>query len=141
MKPSAFWDSSALVVLCVKQAFTLQAEMFESKYDMVVWWLTPVEIMSALAQIRRAGQITDAQFPLAKVEAERIARRWQMIRPVQEIVVRAQTLLESHPLRAADAVQLATAIEWCEGRPQGSVFLSFDRRLREAARLTGFSLE
>jgi predicted nucleic acid-binding protein len=46
-----------------------------------------------------------------------------------------------HPLSAADALQLAAALEWCEGKPQGNVFLTFDRRLREAAGLAGFTLE
>jgi hypothetical protein len=46
-----------------------------------------------------------------------------------------------HPLRAADAMQLAAALEWCEGKPKGNVFLTFDKRLSEAAGLAGFALE
>jgi predicted nucleic acid-binding protein len=140
-KPAAFWDSSALVTLCVKQAFTAQAEIFEAKYGIVVWWSTPVEIVSALTRLLRAGQMTDAQFTQAKVEADRVADRWQRMEAAEEIAARARLLLELHPLRAADALQLAAAVEWCEGRPRDSVFLSFDRKLQEAARLTGFSLE
>jgi len=33
---------------------------------------------------------------------------------------------------------LAAALEWCEDAPQGRVFLTADRRLREAAMLSGF---
>jgi predicted nucleic acid-binding protein len=140
-KPAAFWDSSALVTLCVKQAFTVQAQSLESKYGMVVWWSTPVEILSALARMLRAGQMTEVQFSQAKVEADRMANLWQRMEPTQEIAARARNLLELHALRVADALQLAAAMEWCEGRPRSFVFLTFDRRLQEAARLTGFNLE
>ena len=41
-------------------------------------------------------------------------------------------------LRAADSFQLAAALEWCEDDPQGRIFLTADRRLREAAWSSGF---
>jgi predicted nucleic acid-binding protein len=44
-------------------------------------------------------------------------------------------------LRAADALQLAAALAWCEGHLNGNVFLTLDRRFREAAGLAGFTLE
>jgi predicted nucleic acid-binding protein len=137
----AFWDSSALVPLCVKQSFTAQAATFDLTHATVVWWSTPVEIMSALAQLLRNGQITDPEFDQAKTQANGLSRRWRVIEPSAAIAQRAKTYLEMHPLRAADALQLAAAMEWCEMQPRNAVFLTFDRRLREAARLTGFTLE
>jgi hypothetical protein len=47
-------------------------------------------------------------------------------------------LVERYDLRAADSFQLAAALEWCEGIPQGHVFLSTDQKLRDAALLSGF---
>jgi len=58
-----------------------------------------------------------------------------------EIARDARTLLELYPLRAADALQLSAALEWCEGAPKGKVFLTFDKRLGEAAGLAGFTLQ
>jgi hypothetical protein len=43
-------------------------------------------------------------------------------------------------LRAADALQLAAALIWCEEQPAGEVFVCLDDRLREAARREGFTL-
>ena len=61
------------------------------------------------------------------------------ILPVDEVRTRAAGLLTLHPLRAADALQLAAALTWTEGLPKGERFVCLDRRLREAARLQGFT--
>jgi hypothetical protein len=49
------------------------------------------------------------------------------------------------PLRrsgwSADALQLAAALEWCEGAPQGRVFLTADLKLREAALFSDFDVK
>jgi hypothetical protein len=47
-------------------------------------------------------------------------------------------LVDRHDLRAADSFQLAAALEWCENAPHGRIFLTANRRLREAALLSGF---
>jgi uncharacterized protein len=51
----------------------------------------------------------------------------------------SRRLLRIHPLRAADALQLAAAIVW-SGHRDDSEFVSFDARLRDAARREGFAL-
>jgi hypothetical protein len=38
-------------------------------------------------------------------------------------------------------LQLAAALEWCEGKPARRMFLTFDQRLSEAAGLAGFALQ
>jgi hypothetical protein len=108
---------------------------------MAVWWATHVEIASALARLLRRQEITKGEHTHALVQAEGLANLWQVIEPAAKIACDARTLLELYPLRAADALQLAAALEWCEGKPKGNVFLSFDQRLREAAGLAGFTLE
>jgi predicted nucleic acid-binding protein len=137
----AFWDASVLVTLCVNQTPTPQAILFQRKYRIAVWWATHVEIASALASSLRRQEITPNEFAQAKLQADGLARLWDVIEPSAKIALDARTLLERYPLRAADALQLAAALEWCEGKPKSNVFLSFDRRLREAAGLAGFTLE
>jgi hypothetical protein len=141
LKPVAFWDASVLVTLCVNQTPTPQALVFESKYQIAVWWATHVEIASALAYSLRRREITPKEFAQAKLQAEGLASLWDVIEPSAKVALEARALLELYPLRAADALQLAAALQWCEGQPIGKVFLTFDRRLREAAGLAGFTLE
>ena len=50
----------------------------------------------------------------------------------------ARRLLRVHTLRAADALQLAAALAWADGHPEGLVLHTFDRRLGEAAEREGF---
>jgi predicted nucleic acid-binding protein len=45
-----------------------------------------------------------------------------------------------HAIGAADAFQLAAATVWADGLPRGSVLVTLDKRLAEAARLEGFTV-
>jgi len=67
-----------------------------------------------------------------------LADSWSLIEPSNILRSKAVQLVERYDLRAADSVQLAAALAWCEDAPQGRVFLAVDQKLREAARLTGF---
>jgi predicted nucleic acid-binding protein len=138
--PLAFWDSSALIPLCIQQAQTGRATALFANYGVVVWWSTPVEIISGLTRLVRMGEADYEEFLAGKQIAQVIATTWLPIQPSVKIAAQACSLLELHPLRAADALQLAAAFEWCEGKPKRKVFLSFDQRLREAAGLAGFTL-
>jgi predicted nucleic acid-binding protein len=139
--PLAFWDSSALLPLCVKQTQTARARALFAKHGVAVWWSTPVEIMSGLTRLVRMREIGDEEFLAGKHLAQMIAANWVPVRPSENIAAKACSLLELHPLRAADALQLAAALAWCEDKPKGKIFLTFDQRLREVAGLAGFSLE
>ncbi len=52
----------------------------------------------------------------------------------------AGRLLRLHPLRAADALQLAAAIIACEHQPESLPLVTLDQRLAEAARREGFAV-
>jgi len=134
----AFWDASALVPLCVRQSATPQAITFYKSYEAVVWWATPVEMASALARLVRMKQIAPSDWAKARQLAAALADAWFVIQPSGALKARATQLVDRYELRAADALQLAAALEWCEAVPQGRVFLTADQKLREAAALSGF---
>jgi predicted nucleic acid-binding protein len=141
LKPVAFWDSSALIPLCVSQPQTATARLLYESYRIVTWRGTQVEIMSGLTRLDRTAAITHDRFLIGKQIAKEIMRDWISVGSIESIAGNACLLLELYPLRAADALQLAAALAWCEGRPKGNVFLTFDNRLAEAAELAGFTLE
>ena len=136
--PSAFWDSSALVPLCIHQPFTGWATRLFKTYQAIVWWATPVEIASALARLLRVNQITVDEWNKEKKFAGRLADLWLVVQPTDKVQTRAAHLVDLYDLRAADCFQLAAALDWCDDAPKGQVFLSADRRLRDAALLCGF---
>ena len=136
---SAFWDSSALVPLCVEQEATPAAEALAEKYKMVVWWVAPVEIRSAFARLLRVGQMTPRGLVEAQIALENLRAAWREITPGPALREEAERLVERFSLRAAGALQLAAALAWRMGRPQGRVFVSGDLLLLEAARQLGFN--
>jgi hypothetical protein len=105
------------------------------------WWATEVEIRSGLTRLNRTGLIPPEQFLAGKRLAEQLIRDWLPIHESPAIAPSACRLLELHPLRAADALQLAAALEACEHSPSGFTFITADQRLADAARQTGFSIE
>jgi len=52
----------------------------------------------------------------------------------------AEELLARYKIRAADALQLAAALVWCQGRPQHRTLVCFDERLGEAGSKIGFEV-
>ncbi len=58
-------------------------------------------------------------------------------RPVK-FVGRVGDRPKTHPLSAADALQLAAGLLWADGRPAHHDFVCLDQRLREAAQREGF---
>jgi len=138
MRTLAFWDTSALVPLCVRQAITPRAVALYKIHDAAVWWGTPVEIASALARLLRMKHLDPSEWTRARKFAKRLADSWSVIQPSDALRTKSIQLLDRYDLRAADSLQLAAALEWCEDTPQGRIFLTTDQRLGEAALLSGF---
>jgi len=141
MRIPAFWDTSALVPLCVRQSMTPRAIALYKLHDTVVWWATPVEIASALARLVRLKQLDPNDGTRARKLAQRLTDSWSVIQPSDALRAKSIQLVDRYDLRAADSFQLAAALEWCEDAPQGRVFLTAERRLKEAARSSGFDAE
>lgn len=138
MRSPAFWDSSALVPLCVHQGITPRAVLLYKKHEVVVWWAAAVEIASGLARLARMSHITPADYAKAGKLAATLSDTWSVIQPSENVRATALRIVDHYDLRAADSLQLAAALEWCGGTPHGRVFLTADQKLREAAFLAGF---
>ena len=134
----AFWDASALVPLCVAQSTTPRIITLYKTYEAVVWWATPVEIASALARLVRMKLLDASDWAKSRRLAEALADAWFVIQPTDALRSKAAQLVDRYDLRAADGLQLAAGLEWCEDVPQGRLFLTLDQKLREAAVLSGF---
>ena len=136
-----FWDSSALVPLCVIEPSSAQVHaVLASDRGMTVWWGTVVECESALARRRRQGSFPEASFRLWRVRLREIETAWYVVDPSAAVRDKAVRLLWVHGLTAADALQLSAALAWCEESPSGHEFVSLDERLVEAAALEGFAV-
>jgi predicted nucleic acid-binding protein len=136
-----FWDASAIVPLVVAEATTKALQGLAAADPVVlVWWATEVECASAIARLERDGALD----PPAVIEAfdrlKRLADGWHEVDPNDTIREAAVRFLRVHPLRSADALQLAAAFVAAERRPSSLEVVTLDDRLAAAARKEGFAL-
>lgn len=133
-----FWDTSALVPLLLEQESTRTAmSLLQGDPDIAAWWGTVVECSSAAARLRREEVISPREEERVLAALHDFREAWLEVLPSEEMVRRAQRILRVHALKAADALQLAAAGLW-SGDVQGAELVTFDERLRLAARLEGF---
>lgn len=134
-----YWDASALVSLCVAEpASAIVREL--AKGGIVTWSSSVVEIASAIERRARDGAMTAADRVAARAALSELAAAWTEIAALGPVQERAMRLLATHPLRAADAMQLAAALVAVGDRTTGHEFVCTDTRLREAAAREGFAV-
>jgi predicted nucleic acid-binding protein len=136
-----FWDASAIVPLCLTQPGTLSLRRIaRGDGSLIAWWGTPVECYSAFARLRRDEVLSPNGEGYARAVLNRLTEEWTEIEPSREVRANAGRVLLLHPLRAAEALQLAAALVWARGRPVGYEFVCLDERLRDAAGREGFAI-
>lgn len=137
-----FWDSSAVVPLLVHEVAT---PFFKSVYArdslMTVWWGTQVECASALARYERDPRLSASKAIVAGFRRlDDAAAHWYEVAASVSVKEMALVLLRRHPLRAADALQLAAATIAREEKGAAWEFVCADLDLVQAAIKEGFEV-
>ena len=136
-----FWDASAVIPLCLREPRSARVkEIAEEDGAIVAWWATPIECYSAFARLRRDAVLTRAHENQARELVARLAAEWTEVQPSLRLRELAARTLLLHPLRAADALQLAAGLLWADGGATRQSFVCLDQRLREAAQREGFQV-
>lgn len=136
-----FWDSSALVaVLADEPASGQVAPLLRIDPAVVLWWASPVECASAAARRRREGVLKASGLEAFLRALRELGEGCQVVVPGPAVRDAAIRLLQVHDLRAGDALQLAAALAWADGRPEGCDFVTLDERLAAVARVEGFTI-
>ena len=136
-----FWDSSAVVpVISRQQASAAVRNLLAKDDEVTVWWGTWVECAVAISRLRREDALDEESETEARARLDRLAEGWLDTEPTDDLRLLASLVSKGHPLKAADALQLAAALRWCEGSTEGSGFVCLDNRLRQAARNEGFTV-
>jgi len=137
-----FWDSSAIIPLCLtERASEAVKGLMKDDEDIIVWWTTYIECLSALSRRQREGVLTFGEAGKARAVLSALAATWSEVQPTEMVRLRAERLLSIHPLRAADALQLAAALVWAQEAPRGLEFVCLDQNLRESSLKEGFSIQ
>ena|SRR5919204_6526869 len=133
-----FWDSSAIVPLVVQESATTRVRgWLREDATVAIWTFTRVEVLSALARRRRAVPAMRRQLVTARRDFLEAWPRWFEVTHVDAVKRVAERLVETHPIRAADALQIGAALVVADGEPESLEFVTLDERQAEAAEREG----
>lgn len=136
-----FWDSSAIVPLLVAEPASGEVmRAYELDPEVIAWWATEPECVSALARLEREGSLTAPSMAEGLRRLAALAAAWREVQPGAAVRETAIRLLRVHPLRTADALQLGAAIVAAEGHPATLPLVTLDERLAQAAEREGFAI-
>jgi predicted nucleic acid-binding protein len=128
-----FTDSSALAKRYIADERSQQLDdLLLDATNLGVSVLCLPEIISGLCRRRRERHLSAAQYLASRRALESDLLDAAVIQIVDEIVVQSVRLLESQPLRSADAIHVASALVW-----QADVFASADASQCTAAARSG----
>ena len=137
-----FWDSSAIVPLLIAEPTTrAMRELRRQDLWILASFITPLEVTSAVWRRLHKDLLTVKERADAEIRFAEMSENWSEIAGPERIVEIALHLLTRYPLRAADAIQLASAIEAvdeAEEERSSLPFVTLDGDLATAARAEGF---
>ena len=137
----AFWDTSAIIHICVPGQSASAARRVLGQHAVVVWWTARVEVPSVLERLRKEGAISPRAYVASRNRLEALLGSWREILPTDSLRELACVQLERFPIRAADALHLGAALIWCNQKPRARLYVCNDLRLGNAARQAGFTVE
>lgn len=134
-----FWDTSALVPLFVAERESgSAARWLREDPDVVVWTLAQVELLAALARRRRDEPAAARHLRIARRHFLGAWERWSEVTAVDVVRRHAERIVETHPLRASDALHIGAALVAAEDEPGTLEFVTLDRHQAAAAEREGF---
>jgi predicted nucleic acid-binding protein len=146
---SYYLDSSALGKRYVQETGTDWVRMLidpKADHTLLTARITMVEIYSALARRKREGSVPAADCDTAsRAFTAHSATDYDFVELDLTTVNLSRNLLNRHPLRAYDAVQLASALMANQVLQSANlsplVFVSADNRLNDAALAEGLTVD
>jgi len=134
-----FWDTSGIIPLFVTEQGSARAKTwYREDPEIIVWTLTRVELFSALARRRREKPSAASRLLAVRRDLIRAWEQWSEVTAMEIVRRHAERIVEMHPLRAADALQIGAAVLAAEDNPAGLEFVTFDENLADAAEREGF---
>ncbi len=135
-----YFDASALAKRYVEEPGSSEVRSLLAQCLICTSRLSEVEVASALVRRAREGALTLAERDRALSSLSEDMKTFYVVELFPEIARAARALLLRHPLRASDAVQLASSTHVRESIEERVLFVAFDQRLNEAAEEEGLGL-
>jgi len=105
----AYFDTSAVVKRYIDEPGRPQVLHLLRRHACVISAVLPVELRSALRRRVSEGSLDKKRVPeiLKRLESDRAF--WTLVAASSEVLADAETLVAAHPLRALDAIHIASA--------------------------------
>jgi predicted nucleic acid-binding protein len=128
-----FFDSSAFAKRYVEEPGSQVVDsLCQEATEVALSVLCVPEIISALNRRVREGLLTHREYAEVKQYLSQDIRDAVIVNLVVQVVSTCTKILEASSIRAADALQIACALEW-----ETELFVSADKRQISAAKKAG----
>jgi uncharacterized protein len=134
-----YFDASALVKRYVREAGTVAVRRLLTSGTVATSRLSEVEVASGLVRRTREGAFTAARRDRMLDALQRDLPAIAVVEVIPEVAADARALLLRHPLRASDAIQLASCQYLQRQLAEPVPFVAFERRLAAAAHAEGLT--
>jgi predicted nucleic acid-binding protein len=137
---SLYAESSAVLAwLLVEEHAPVVRALLEAETFIFASDLTLIECDRVLHRAVTLEELSEAEAADRRAELARVATHWTLLHIGAEVVDRARQSFPGAPLRALDAIHLASVLVGRSAVP-GLALLSLDVRMRGAAQLLGIEV-
>lgn len=136
-----YFDASALTKRYVREPGSQQVHELLDDGVAATARYTEIEILSALARRRREGQVEASDHARIAAKMREDMEALVLVELGAEVVDEASRLLDRHPLRAGDALQIASCIVLQRRAELPVSFVAFDQRCNDAARAEALRID
>jgi len=138
----AYWDTSALAKVYVRELGTVEALQCAGTYAVVSSELLPVEMRSMLYRRKLGGgHPVDGEWPATEERLAAHRASWELAPLSAPILARAENLVGSSAVRTLVALHIATAEDMQLGFGVEMPFITADKRQAEAAAAVGLQVQ
>ena len=134
----AYLDSSILLRVLLREPRPLRS--FKRIKFAVSSELLRVECFRVIDRLRLEARLADAEVAALQQELHQVCASVEFVRVTPLLLGMASQPFPT-TVRTLDAIHLASAMLWTQGREEQVVFLTHDAQLGTAARALGFEVE
>jgi predicted nucleic acid-binding protein len=135
-----YFDASALIKRYVIESSSGEVQRLLESLVPVTSRLTEVEISSAVCRRCREGELSPQDRDLVLTTVTDDLANMHVVELAPDVTRRAGALLRRYPLRAADAIQLASCLVVERQLSQPIRFVAYDARLNDVATSEGLRI-
>ena len=135
----AYFDTSTYLKIFVKESGSAQARKLTKKHRIISSAILSVECFSALSRKKHTGELKSGELNTLTQKIRESLTHIEIIRLTDEVLIKAEQVVVSSPVRSLDALHIASALIFQQALQVPLTFVTSDHRQMEAAQAHGFA--